>query len=888
METIKNSYSDDNSKTIKNNDSEDFEGQFINFNNMITNKEEINKINQPKNTFYKTATFANINNTNNGLLNEEEENHNINLDSISISLKYSNERKYNNENIQKGKSMFLERYIENQNKKRRKNKNYLFNRVKTNINSNFTGERIKQMEEEIKKLKTTEIFAKKLDKSIFSFNLKKYEDCYNELYNSEIIFNENEFAEFLLVINGLDTFIIGDFLAKSKGLNENFRILKLYMEKIDFKEMTFLNAIRFLLSRLNLPKDAGLILEIINEFTQAYYKDNNPSKNYKDSNALYLLASTIFALNTMFTRTDIKNMNIIKKPEFISMNSDCDKDYVSNLYDELKNNPLDVKHDYHEVIYKRLAFTSKSQTKKENKNDINEKELNEYINIIKQGQTFLKYGNYTNPHERFFKLSRDENKLIWSSTSSCCSLTPKKSVKINKIKDVYIGLNSSKVFEKYKIPLDYDQNCFSIALSNGSIDLRNENDGITKKWYHGIKFLIRRQKGLSQFKIKPKKKNENKDETIETIWKTEILIKWEIYRKYLIKRNCSIELYHNISEQNKKSFNQKVLDMFKKSKNNQIEYDNLLNKSEFYHLWTYGIPSFLRKRIWPIIIGNDLSITENFVNHYLKLIEKIEFEELNKLMKENIKNKNDEPLEISEDIVLNEMLNDILVISNKIFEAQINKTDYDINTFTSNLFKIVRIFILYRQDVNYSQQLVYISSILLLNSENYFQAFVNLVNFIIPSCLIKFLKNKEDFIQIRTLFFTQLLEKYTPLLKNHLEKLGVTPSMYLSQWLDFVFIKAFNYKTVLRLWDIYLLKGEIFLYEIAISILIMEEKELLSFPVTVILDNIKHIPEKYTEEEFFKILTKIDIYEQFKYYIDEVNVGIEKGILMQAYFNDKI
>jgi hypothetical protein len=331
--------------------------------------------------------------------------------------------------------------------------------------------------------------------------------------------------------------------------------------------------------------------------------------------------------------------------------------------------------------------------------------------------------------------------------------------------------------------------------------------------------------------------------------------------------------------------------MFKKSKNNQIEYDNLLNKSEFYHLWTYGIPSFLRKRIWPIIIGNDLSITENFVNHYLKLIEKIEFKELNKLMEEteeNTNNKKDEPLGICEDIVLNEMLNDILVISNKIFEAQIKKTDYDINTFTSNLFKIVRIFILYRQDVNYSQQLVYISSILLLNSENYFQAFVNLVNFIIPSCLIKFLKNKEDFIQIRTLFFTQLLEKYTPLLKNHLEKLGVTPSMYLSQWLDFVFIKAFNYKTVLRLWDIYLLKGEIFLYEIAISILIMEEKELLSFPVTVILDNIKHIPEKYTEEEFFKILTKIDIYEQFKYYIDEVNVGIEKGILMQAYFNDKI
>ncbi len=891
MEPLKNSNSDYNSKTIKNNDSEDFDAQFINTNNCITNNEETNKINPPKDIFFKTTSFTN--NTNNKILNSQEENNNINLDSINLSLKYSNDRKYNNENIQNGKSFFFERYIENQNKKKRKIKNNLVTRVKTNINSNFTGDRIKEMEEAIKKLKTTEIFSKKIDKSIFSFNLKNYDDCYNELLSSEIIFNESEFAEFLLVINGLDTFIIGDFLAKSKGLNDNFIILKLYMEKINFKGISFLNAIRFLLSRLNLPKDAGLILGIIDEFTKEYYKDNNPSDNYKDSNALYLLASTIFALNTMFIRKDIKNMNIIKKPEFIKMNSDCNKDYASKIYDELEKNPLDVKHDYHEIIYKRIAFTDKSHVKEENKNEINEKELNEYINIIKQGQTFIKYGNYTTPHERFFKLSRDEQKLIWSSTSSCCSLTPKKSVKISKIKDVYIGLNSSKVFEKYKIPLDYDQNCFSIALSNGSIDLRNESDGITKKWYYAIKFLIKRQNGLNQFKIKPKKKkNENnEEETIETIWRTEILIKWELYRKYLIKRSSSMELYRNISEQNKKSFNQKLLDMFKRSKNNNIEYDNLLNKSEFYHLWTYGIPSFLRKRIWPIIIGNDLSITENFVNHYLKLIEKIEFKELNKLMEEteeNTNNKKDEPLGICEDIVLNEMLNDILKISNKVFKNQIKKTDYDIDTFTSNLFKIVRIFILYRQDVNYSEQLVYISSILLLNSENYFQAFVNLVNFIIPSCLIKFLKNRKDFIDIRNLFFTQLLEKYTPLLKNHLEKLEVKPSMYLSQWLDYVFIKAFNYKNVLRLWDIYLLKGEIFLYEIAISILIMEEKELLNFPVTLILENIKHIPEKYTEQEFFNILTKIDIYQQFKYYIDEVNVGVEKGILMQAYMTDKI
>ena len=858
-----------------------------NSNNTVEkNDDEQNRqLNTSKNKMSKT-----FQNDNTKLLNNQNNNKDL---KEGLSLKFAEDRRYNNENIKSGKSLFLERYIFNESKKKVKNKHNSIKRISTNINSNFPEERIKEMEEAIKKHKITEIFNKKLDKSIFSFNLKKYDNCYNELYNSEILFNENEFAEFLLVINGLDTFIIGDFLAKDKGLNSNFVILKTYMKKINFKGMSFLNAIRFLLSRLNLPKDAGLILNIINEFTIVYYNDNNPSENYKDSDALYLLASTIFALNTMFIRTDIKNMNVIKKEEFISMNQSCNKDYVSNLYDELKNNPLDVKHDYHEIIYKRFVVTGKAKVENKdelNHNNISDNESKEYLSMIKQGQNFLKYGNYASPHERFFQLSKDENKLIWKATSNCCSLTPKKSVNIKNIKNVYLGLNSSKVFERYKIPLDYDQNCFSIVLNKGTIDLRNESDGITKKWFHAIKFLIKRNKGLTQFKKnKPKDKNENKEETIEIIWRTEILLKWELYRKYLIKRTSSLELYHNISEQSKKSFNQKVSGIFQKMKN-KIEDNNfekiLLNKSEFYHLWTLGIPSFLRKRIWPIIIGNELSITENFVDHYVQIIEKINFEEYNQLYQEHLKNKKNEDPILSEDFVLNEMLNDILKISNTIFGKHIDKEYYDINSFSENLFKIVRIFILYRQDVNYSQQLVYISAILLLNSENYFQAFVNLANFIIPSCLIKFLKNKKDFVEIRTLFFTNLLEQHTPLLKTHLEKLGVKHSIYLSQWLDYVFIKAFNYQTVLRLWDVYLLKGEIFLYEIAISILKMEEKDLLNLPLSLILERIKHIPEKYTEDEFFNILNQIDIYQQFKFYINDVNIGYEKGILMQAHFND--
>ena len=81
-------------------------------------------------------------------------------------------------------------------------------------------------------------------------------------------------------------------------------------------------------------------------FSQKFFDnnkdDNNFIKIFKNTNAIYLLVSTILALNTMFTRKDIKNMNVIKKPEFKSMNKDIDEAYVDALYDELKKNPISL------------------------------------------------------------------------------------------------------------------------------------------------------------------------------------------------------------------------------------------------------------------------------------------------------------------------------------------------------------------------------------------------------------------------------------------------------------------------------------------------------------------------------------------------------------------
>lgn len=91
---------------------------------------------------------------------------------------------------------------------------------------------------------------------------------------------------------------------------------------------------------------------------------------------------------------------------------------------------------------------------------------------------------------------------------------------------------------------------------------------------------------------------------------------------------------------------------------------------------------------------------------------------------------------------------------------------------------------------------------------------------------------------------------------------------------------------VLRLWDIYLIKGDIFIYEIALAILKMEENDLLNLPMSSILTNLKRIPDKYTDEDFFRILNNQNIYKIYKQEQHLTKLGTEKMSLMAAYIKD--
>lgn len=196
------------------------------------------------------------------------------------------------------------------------------------------------------------------------------------------------------------------------------------------------------------------------------------------------------------------------------------------------------------------------------------------------------------------------------------------------------------------------------------------------------------------------------------------------------------------------------------------------DRAEFIYFFCLGIPDWLRKKLWPLMIGNESSLNENIFNFYLKQVEQVDFLEISKNIEERFKedlintktnkiyfrkasaqmvnfDKTVKKVEMNFSLepLLNEIIIDIINISNK-YKEEIHNDSIEILVLQKELFDIIRVFCMSRPDVTYSKQITHISLVLYLNSENFYIAFVNLSNLAMSSHLIKFLANDEIFVSL--------------------------------------------------------------------------------------------------------------------------------------------
>ena len=850
-------------------------------------------------------------------------------------------RRYDKSNVEDaGKKFFKLRYL----KHKLNSNNIKTEKEKSEINKEQNEESHSNADKERILRKYNSEFILTVEKSILSFNVKNFKDSYEVLKESDIIKDVKEYGEFLLVVSGFDKFLMGEFLAKQKYPNDNKEVLNNFIESINMRmiEISFLDCLRFLFTRLILPKDANLILEIMDKFSVNFFEVNkiDPDfvETFKSSDKIYLLVSTILALNTMFTRKDIKIKNVIKKDEFIKMNIDIKKDYIEKLYDELKKNPISMTDDYNELNYKKLASLVgvNSENKAEeksgkdlkinlgtrnsniileeksednlinnNNNKINEK-LIKNINVLDEIEEEEDYNMKTNLDnlkeedkiilnnpQKLYKIKGNKKSVqkdyIFSEDFSKIYYLqkPKKFLYVDKLKEVYNGSEHShnidiiKYLKSNPSEEQFKSNFISLVFENKQIDFMSDSLDSVLKWYKAIKNLIAlygiKNKNIRSEGIENKFENEIK-ETMINIWEV-LLHKWNIYGIYLItklaeRNDITKDNNNNVLETSKKLANKNIKN-FLKTIETKLNKDKDIDYSDFINIYYIGLPPSIRKSIWKYLIGNPCGIRHTTYEQIIKKIPIIDFKSFD-LDKSSDKN-------YSSDNISNKIIKEIIDVNDIFLEEEMNKNMDKIETM-NKVYNIARSFWIFRPDIPFNKSLITIIYFFLFVFENESETFSNIVNLICSNILDIFI-GEENEIKIYSDFFNYLLEKYNPKISMHFQKLEITPEFYIIPWFEELFTKTLNINILYHIFDLFLLNGEYILFQTSLSIIKSLEDELLNLTINEIFKILQRFPDNISETNFMFTLNGFtDIKKEVSDWKSQNYLAKQKSDLFEIFF----
>lgn len=110
---------------------------------------------------------------------------------------------------------------------------------------------------------------------------------------------------------------------------------------------------------------------------------------------------------------------------------------------------------------------------------------------------------------------------------------------------------------------------------------------------------------------------------------------------------------------------------------------------------------------------------------------------------------------------------------------------------------------------------------------------------------------KPGFPMLQMFFYQlqQLLKQQIPRLSRHFEQLGVDMSFFAAQWFLTLFVYHFQFRALLRVWDIFLCEGFKIIFRTAIALMKWDEEMLLSLPFDQILPALKNLHENKNPDE---------------------------------------
>lgn len=163
------------------------------------------------------------------------------------------------------------------------------------------------------------------------------------------------------------------------------------------------------------------------------------------------------------------------------------------------------------------------------------------------------------------------------------------------------------------------------------------------------------------------------------------------------------------------------------------------------------------------------------------------------------------------------------------------------SAFEGSLREILEAFAYLRPDIGYSQGMSFLGAVLLLylDTPDAFACFVNMLH---QSCFLHFFRMKMPEVRLYMRVHERLLGEALPELAAHLRKEQVEPEMYLVNWVMALYLRALPLEHATRIWDAYMLDGDVVIFRAALGILKLLSPRLLSMPFEDCAYLLSHLP----------------------------------------------
>lgn len=165
-------------------------------------------------------------------------------------------------------------------------------------------------------------------------------------------------ADLIYTAPGLDKVKVGLYL--SKGPPEKYpfiaEVRNKFVERFDFSDMTFVSAFRKFLSKFRLPGEAQCIDRLMEAFSKELYRQQGDRMVFKNDDAVFILSFSTIMLNTDLHNPGIKQERKMTVEEFIKNNrgindgDDLPEDYLTELYEQIKDKEIQVRAELGEFL----------------------------------------------------------------------------------------------------------------------------------------------------------------------------------------------------------------------------------------------------------------------------------------------------------------------------------------------------------------------------------------------------------------------------------------------------------------------------------------------------------------------------------------------------------